>query len=292
MVKAVFFYLKSGWFLLSRRIVPKDLINKDYDLLAPTYDKYFSAYVKTHSIEMARKLDVREGSISLDIACGTGTITSELSGLAGQKGKVTAVDMSEAMLEQAKAKAGAGSNVEFIRGDMKEVLRAMPEGKFDYITCGWAIAYSEPADLLKMIKRVLKPGGKLGIIENRSDTLFPVRDTGIKVAQRYPGHIRYMMDLPFRLPADSVHLDKMFTMAGLKTISVWQGEVEFVFNNGKEVLDWALHTGASAGFDRIMDPGIRKECDEAFIEIIERDHMKDGKIKVCHKFVAGIAERR
>ena len=103
--------MKSGWFLLSRRIVPKDLINKDYDLLAPTYDKYFSAYVKTHSIEMARKLDVREGSISLDIACGTGTITSELSGLAGQKGKVTAVDMSEAMLEQAKAKAGAGSNV-------------------------------------------------------------------------------------------------------------------------------------------------------------------------------------
>jgi ubiquinone/menaquinone biosynthesis C-methylase UbiE len=291
MAKAVFFYLKLGWLLLSRRIVPKDLISKDYDSLAPTYDRYFSAHVKTHSIEMVRKLDVRNGSVALDLACGTGTITSELCLLAGPSGRVTAVDMSEAMLGQAKEKAGPGANVEFIRADMKEALKAMPGNNFDYVTCGWAIAYSEPAALIKMIGRVLKPGGKLGIIENRIDTLFPIRDTGIKVAQRYLRHIRYMMDLPFKLPVDAAHLDRMLREAGLKVSGAWQGEVEFIFGSGKEALDWALHTGASAGFDRIMDPGVRKECDEAFIEIIERDHMRDGKIKVCHKFVSGIAEK-
>lgn len=291
MVKALFFYVKLVWFLLSRRIVPESLIKKDYDLLAPAYDKHFSDHVKVYSKKLVERLDVRNGTVALDLACGTGTITSELSRFIGPQGKIIAVDMSEAMLEKAKEKVSPQANVEFICGDMKGTLKALSDNYFDYVTSGWAIAYSEPLVLLKMIRRVLKPGGKLGMIENRSNTLSPIRETGIKVAQRYPEHMRYIMDLPFRLPANGAHLNRMFIRSGLKAVDIWQGEVEFSFNDGKEVLDWVLHTGASAGFDRVMDPRVKKECDEAFIEIMERDHRRAGKIKIYHRFVAGIAEK-
>jgi hypothetical protein len=52
-----------------------------------------------------------------------------------------------------------------------------------------------------------------------------------------------------------------------------------------------LHTGASAGFDKVMDASVKDECDRAFIEIIESDYKKNGIITITHKFVAGIAQK-
>jgi hypothetical protein len=99
------------------------------------------------------------------------------------------------------------------------------------------------------------------------------------------------MDLPLRLPKNKAHLEKLFIRAGLKVVDIWDGEVMFNFKDGAEVLNWALHTGASAGFDKVMDPAAKDKCDRAFIEIIERDHKKNGGISIAHKFVAGIAQK-
>lgn len=292
MIKALHFYLKFSWFLLSRKIVPFSLIKEDYNLLAPTYDEYFSKFVEPYSKELVRRLGIQNDNVAaLDLACGTGVITLELSKCIGPQGKIVAIDLSEKMLEKAQEKTGQKGDIEFILGDMKETIANLPSDYFDYVTSGWAIGYSEPLKLLKMIKRILKPYGKLGIIENRNNTLQPIRETALKVAQRHPQHMCYIMDLPLRLPKDKAHLNKVFLKAGLKPVDIWEGEIKFNFSDGREVLNWVLHTGASAGFDRIMDPSARSECDRAFIEIMEKDHKKKGGIEISHRFVAGIAEK-
>lgn len=288
---ALDFYLKILYLLLTKKIMPQDVIIDDYNSLSAGYDEYFSSYVSSHSREMVKRLSVLSGSSSLDLACGTGTITAELAKYIGEKGKITAVDVSCVMLEKAKAKIGNNRNVEFICEDMFKALENVKNDSLDFVTCGWAIGYSKPPKLLKYIRRILKQNGKVGIIENRQDTLLPLRQTGIKVMKLYPNYIRYLMTLPLRLPKDKEHLRKLYTNAGFLPLDLWEGEVEFNFKDGREALNWALHTGASAGFDKVMDASIKNECDEAFARIIERDYKKDGAIKISHKFVAGIAQK-
>lgn len=292
MFNSLFFYFRIIWLLLNRRFVPHSLIDEDYNRLAPTYDEYFSKFVSFASCEVVKRLSIKNSDIAaLDLACGTGTITQELSKNSGYTAKITAIDSSEGMLIKAKEKTQQNKNIEFILGDIKNELRRLPEQYFDYVTSGWAIGYSTPLKILEDVKRVLKDGGKLGIIENRINTLSPIRKTAIKVAQRYPFQIRYVMDLPLRLPKSKEDLQKLFLKSGLRPIDVWEGEIKFHFNSGKEVLNWILHTGASAGFDRIMSPEIRDKCDSAFIEFIEKDYLTSEGIDVFHRFVAGVAQK-
>jgi ubiquinone/menaquinone biosynthesis C-methylase UbiE len=270
--------------------MPPEIIKEDYNSLASTYDQYFSNFTRPHSQELVKKLNISNEVTVLDLACGTGTITAELRKYISQKGRILAVDSSEQMLKKAKEKIN-DKNVEFICGDMLEILDRFQENSFDCVTCGWAIGYASPPKLLKKIKRVIKQNGIIGIIENRKDTLASLRETGIKVMQRYPQHIRYVMDLTLRLPRDKRYLERLYNKAGLKSLEVWEGEVEFSFKDGREVLNCVLHTGASAGFGRMMDPKVKNKCDDAFIEIIERDHKTKEGINISHKYVAGIAEK-
>lgn len=274
---------------LSKRLVPAVIIRDDYNSLACSYDQYFSNFIKPHSQDLVKRLDINRSAMALDLACGTGTITSELRKYINPENKIVAVDSSGGMIKKAKEKIK--ENIEFICGDMFEILDKFQENSFDYITCGWAIGYSYPLKLLKKIERILKPNGKIGIIENRRHTLIPLRETGIKVMQRYPQYIRYVIDLSLRLPKDKGHLEKIYIKADLKPLEIWEGEIKFNFKDGAEVLNWALHTGASAGFDRIMDPEVRKKCDDAFIEIIEKDYKTNHGINISHIYVAGIAQK-
>jgi hypothetical protein len=86
-------------------------------------------------------------------------------------------------------------------------------------------------------------------------------------------------------------LRRLYQKAGFLPLEAWEGEIAFNFKSGEDALNWALHTGASAGFDKVMDASIRNECDKAFIEIIERDYKKNNTITISHKFVAGIAQK-
>lgn len=289
MLKQLHFYIKLILLFFQKKIISKEIIQEDYDLLAPTYDDYFSIYTKPHSQNLIKKLNIQNGTTSLDLACGTGVITKEVTRNVGSAGHVIAVDLSNGMIQKAKEKMD--KNVEFICGDMLNIIDGFEAEHFDYITCGWAIGYSDPLQLFKKIARLLKRGGKIGIIENKRDTLAPLRETGIKVMQRYPQHIRYVMDLPFRLPRNVESLRKLFVKAGLRPLNIWDGEVRFNFKNGTDVLNWSLHTGASAGFSKIMDPKVRVDCDNAFIEIMDRNYKGRNGIDILHKYAAGIAQK-
>ncbi|MDD4954894.1 MAG: methyltransferase domain-containing protein [Candidatus Omnitrophica bacterium] len=285
------FYFRILQLLIRRKIMPRSVIWEDYNYLSGGYDEYFSNYVSPHSKEMVKKLSIEKGASCLDLACGTGVITVELARGTGESGKVISVDASRGMIEKAKEKISANQKVEFIRNDMFDALKTIKKESLDFVTCGWAIGYSSPLKLFKAVRPLLKQNGKVGIIENRQDTLMPLRCAGIEVMKRYPAHIRYLMVLPFYLPKSKEHLKQLYVSAGFMPLYLWEGEVEFNFKSGKDVLNWVLHTGASAGFDKVMDASIKDECDEAFIEIMEREHKKDGRITILHKFVAGTAQK-
>lgn len=101
-----------------------------------------------------------------DLACGTGDLTFEFaSRMLG--GEIVGVDFSEKMLNKAREKLTGRefkTHVEFMQGDILNL--PFPDEKFEIVTIAFGIrnvANLEQA-LLEM-KRILKPGGKLLILE-------------------------------------------------------------------------------------------------------------------------------
>ncbi len=290
LMRSAVFYRRILRLFLSRKVIPASVVIEDYDRLARGYDECFARFTRPHAHKLIEKMNIHRGASVLDLACGTGNITSAVDIILGGRGRIVAVDASRGMLESARHKVKG--DVQFVEADMAAAVQRFPKATFDFVTCGWAIGYARPHALLKQIKANLKPGGRVGIIENRQDTLAPLRETGLKVMRRFPNHIQGLMVLTQRLPKDKEELGGWFRKAGLRPLTLWQGRIDFLFKDGKEVLEWVMRTGASAGFDRMMDPAVRAQCDAAFVEIMERDYKTAEGITVSHKYAAGIAQRQ
>ncbi len=289
----LYFYSKVLWLLLARQVVPPDAIREDYDRLSGSYDRYFADRTAKHARHLVARLELRPGDRVLDLATGTGNLALALAEAVGASGAVVGVDQSPGMLAQAEVRRQQAGfrQLRWVQGDMLAELAAFPDQAFDAVTCGWAIGYSDPPQLVRAIGAKLRPGGKLGLIENARDTLAPIRAASLKVAQTLPRHLRRVMDLHRRLPRDGRDLQSWFRGAGLRTRDLWEGREDFCFSSGAEALDWVLHTGASAGFDRMMAPEARDRCDALFIRYLEETAPPHGKITAAHHFVAGIAHK-
>lgn len=98
----------------------------------------------------------------LDIGCGTGSLSLVLAKLGFT---VTGIDLSPAMLEQAKTKAlAAGCAIEFHAMDAS--FPQLPPQHYDAILCRhllWALP--DPDQVLKRWVNLLKPAGRLILIE-------------------------------------------------------------------------------------------------------------------------------
>ena len=141
--------------------LPPERVETMFDRIAPVYDlmnRVMTAGLDQRWRRATVAAVVEPGDRVLDAACGTGDL-AVIAANAG--GHVTGLDFSEAMLERARRKA---PELDWTRGD----LLALPfeDESFDAATVGFGVR--NVADLpgaLEELRRVLKPGGRLGILE-------------------------------------------------------------------------------------------------------------------------------
>ena len=108
-------------------------------------------------------LKPRKSEVALDVATGTGFTAVAL---AGRVGHVTGIDMTDEMLVQAGrlARERGRTNVRFELGDAMKI--GYPNSSFDIITTRRATHHFEDVPrFLREAKRVLRPGGRLGIVD-------------------------------------------------------------------------------------------------------------------------------
>ncbi|MGB0579258.1 MAG: bifunctional demethylmenaquinone methyltransferase/2-methoxy-6-polyprenyl-1,4-benzoquinol methylase UbiE [Limisphaerales bacterium] len=104
----------------------------------------------------------KPGDRVLDLCCGTGDIAF----LFAKKGcDVTALDFSEEMLRVARERQDESkSKVKFIQGDAMKT--GLPDEEFDVLTIGYGLRNLADCDAaLTEMKRVLKPGGQILVLE-------------------------------------------------------------------------------------------------------------------------------
>lgn len=132
----------------------------------------------------------------LDVGCGTGAAVREA---AATVRRAVGLDLSPAMIEQARAMAAGLANAEFRVGDVSEPF-PFADGEFTAIVCTTAFHhFPEPHDTIAEMFRVLAPGGRVAIADfNRRHPLVFAADLALKMLQ--PSH--YGLRTPTQLMRD------------------------------------------------------------------------------------------
>jgi len=141
--------------------LPADGVRTMFDRIAPVYDvmnRTMTAGLDRRWRRITAQTVVRPGDTVLDACCGTGDLAIAA---ARAGGRVVGLDFSQAMLGRARRKA---PELEWLEGD----LLALPfaAASFDAATVGFGVRNVEDlARALAELRRVLRPGGRLGILE-------------------------------------------------------------------------------------------------------------------------------
>ena len=150
-----------------------------FDRIAGVYDLMNSAMTAgMHHRWRARAVDqagLRPGDAALDVCCGTGDLTLELAGRVGPEGRVVGSDFSERMLDLAREKPvpdGAAKPI-FEWADALEL--PYDDAGFDAVAVGFGVRNLLNLDRgIAEMTRVLKPGGRLVILEITQPTRPPL----------------------------------------------------------------------------------------------------------------------
>ena len=148
----------------------KQQVAQMFDRIAFRYDfinRFLSGGIDRYWRRRAiRELKALQPKWVLDVATGTGDVAILLERLL-QPDKVTGVDISEGMLELGRkkiAKLMLNNRIELVKGDSEAIN--FPDASFDAVTVAFGVRnFENLRNGLQEMLRVLKPGGKLVVLE-------------------------------------------------------------------------------------------------------------------------------
>ncbi|MDN6634234.1 MAG: bifunctional demethylmenaquinone methyltransferase/2-methoxy-6-polyprenyl-1,4-benzoquinol methylase UbiE [Enterobacterales bacterium] len=130
---------------------------------------------------------VRRGQKVLDLAGGTGDLAAKFSRIVGEQGEVVLADFNDSMLKIGREKLrnlGVIGNINYVQANAEAL--PFPDNHFDCITIAFGLRNVTDKDkALRSMYRVLKPGGRLLVLEFSKPLLEPLN----KAYDAYSFHI-------------------------------------------------------------------------------------------------------
>jgi len=150
-----------------------------WDRAASSYDRAWSRQLRPAQDLLLEMAELEPGERVVEVACGSGLVTARIAEAVGPEGRVVATDLSDGMLERARAhveRAGAeGAGAERARAEQAGAERTgaahvtfhrmgaesldLPDSEFDAALCALGMMYvPDPGAALVEMGRVLRPG--------------------------------------------------------------------------------------------------------------------------------------
>lgn len=139
-----------------------------YDRMSRGYDRFAGRFEKRFREAGLADLAVQPGEQALELGYGTGTALIEIAEAAGATGQACGVDISSGMAAVASGAArrvGLGDRVGLVVGD----AAALPyvDASFDAVFASFTLELFDTPEIpvvLGECRRVLRPGGRLGLV--------------------------------------------------------------------------------------------------------------------------------
>jgi ubiquinone/menaquinone biosynthesis C-methylase UbiE len=143
-----------------------NMLREYFNSRADTWDENIAERDTNKLTAMAERLELKPGSVILDVGTGTGVFLPYLLKNIGKNGKIVALDLAEEMLAKARAKY-PDENVEYLHADIMDI--PIYEEMFDSVVCYSSFPhFQDKHKALNEIRRVMRPGGRVLVCHTSS----------------------------------------------------------------------------------------------------------------------------
>lgn len=185
------------------------LNEKKWDKWAGTLDgkSRRNDFLRAGQAAVVSLLNLKENCTFLDVGCGTGWAVNLAARSVNDRGTFYGVDLSAKMVEKAEENFKGRTGFHFIRADSRSI--PLESDSCDVIICTHSFHhYLAPMDVLKEMRRLLRTGGRVYILDPTTDIwISRVVDRSMKILQ--PDHVKMYSTNEFR---------RMFSDAELKYV--------------------------------------------------------------------------
>lgn len=178
-------------------------VERVYSVLAGVYDAFFDWALEPGRRRAVDRLRVRPGDEILEVGVGTGLSLP----LYPPHCRVVGIDISEPMLEQARARARelGRDDVLLRRMDARELR--FPDASFDHVLAPYLVSVvPEPRKVMVEIARVCRPGGTVVVVNH-----FGSRTPLLRALDGWLSHltawIGFRMDVPVEVVTGAAGLE-------------------------------------------------------------------------------------
>ena len=258
-----------------------------YNQIHDSYDEFWLKEAAAPIEELIGRLPLQNGDTVIEAGCGTGYATVRLARKISPQSIVTAVDISEGMLTEARRRAQQENmnNIKFICGDALQILKiAAP---FDVVFSSWVLGYIPLKPFFTAAGAALSQGGHLGVVVHKENSpQEPLEIFGELIAEAPSALLKAVS---FDFPRDMEHLKNETKQAGLNLLQIWEGNITFRYHSPEEVLEHLLKSGAGTAFYDALDPRRSKSLEARFLEILASRHQGQSHFDVVHDYISCIA---
>jgi SAM-dependent methyltransferase len=239
-----------------------------FERVAPEYDLAGPGCFAHYGRRLVEVVGVEPGQRVLDVATGRGAVLFPAAERVGAAGTAIGIDLAEGMVRATGDEVRHRNLPASVRVMDAEQLD-FPDASFDRVLCGFGVMFfPDLARALAECRRVLKPGGRLGVSTWRiaqADDLGAViaqlglTDTGDDIA-----HFR-----------DPVNLERPLVAAGFAEVCVRDDPTTFRFTGIGEYWETARSTGLRRWLDR-LDAAQLDRARAALAERLQPFRQSDG----------------
>jgi ubiquinone/menaquinone biosynthesis C-methylase UbiE len=224
-----------------------DSVGHAYDLIADSYDHdWFGLYRgSTERVveQIAAQCAARSPIEVADLAVGTGNALHALQARL-ELGDCLGLDVSTAMLAQAARKLPAETRL--IHDTAANAERYIEPESIDLLLCHFMLRYLEPATVLPLARRLLKPGGYFSLATSTQNSLSETY-TGRFAKLRRVSRMRKRLE-DANNPRDHEATLDLISHYGLELVANEAYRQPVVFRSYDDVWAWAFESGWAAEF--------------------------------------------